>query len=311
MKKLLALFLAVVAVPLMAQNTKGYKKTKDGLYYRLYNESKGTRPKEGDIVKLSLSYKNSKDSVIFDSKINSQDGTPFIEFMLTAPSFKGSFEDALTLMTEGDSASFLINADSVFLKSFLLPELPSYIAKGSMLTFNTRLVKVTSAEAYELQRVAMEEKAAAEAEANRVMESQVLEKYVKDHNIQVKPTPSGLYYVERVKGSGAAPGKGSKVKVNYTGRFLDGTIFDTSDEATAKAEGVYDARRPYKPIEFNLGEGMVIPGWEEGITLMSAGTKAQFILPSSIAYGAAGAGPIAPYSTLLFDVELVSFSPAE
>ena len=259
MKKLLALFLAVVAVPLMAQNTKGYKKTKDGLYYRLYNESKGTRPKEGDIVKLSLSYKNSKDSVIFDSKINSQDGTPFIEFMLTAPSFKGSFEDALGLMAEGDSASFLINADSVFLKSFLLPELPPYIAKGSMLTFNTRLVKVTSAKEYEQQRIAREDQAAAEAAANFAGESDALEKYVHDHNIQVKPTASGLYYIEKIKGVGTTPGKGSKVKVNYTGRFLDGTVFDTSDEATAKAEGVYDARRPYEPIEFNLGEGMVIP----------------------------------------------------
>ena len=92
--------------------------------------------------------------------------------------------------------------------------------------------------------------------------------------------------------------------------MLDGSVFDTSNEAVAKQAGVFDERRPYEPIEFALGQGQVIPGWDEGISLMSAGSKGKLIIPSIIGYGEQGAGPIPPYSPLVFDVELVSFTPA-
>jgi FKBP-type peptidyl-prolyl cis-trans isomerase 2 len=100
------------------------------------------------------------------------------------------------------------------------------------------------------------------------------------------------------------------VKVNYVGKLLDGTVFDTSDPEIAKKAGVYDQRRPYEPIEFPLGVGQVIPGWEEAISMMQAGTKATLVIPSNLAYGEQGAGGfIPPFSTLTFDVELVSFGP--
>ena len=101
------------------------------------------------------------------------------------------------------------------------------------------------------------------------------------------------------------------VKVNYIGRLLDGTVFDTSIEAAAKEAGLFDERRPYEPIEFPLGEGQVIPGWDEGISLMNVGTKAHFIIPPALAYGSRGSGPIPPNAPLVFDVELVSASPAK
>jgi FKBP-type peptidyl-prolyl cis-trans isomerase len=149
------------------------------------------------------------------------------------------------------------------------------------------------------------------AELRKNEEPKAFANYLETNKVTAKPTATGLYYIEITKGKGPKPAKGSKVKVNYTGRLFDGSVFDTSDEAVAKQAGVYDERRTYEPIEFPLGQGQVIPGWDEGISLMSAGAKGQLLIPSAIGYGEQGAGPIPPYSPLVFDVELVSFTPAQ
>jgi FKBP-type peptidyl-prolyl cis-trans isomerase len=290
----------------------GYDKSETGLFSKFYtNTAEGVSPKEGDMVKVIMYYKNSKDSILFDSRKVGQNGAASIEFPLGVSTFKGSFEDALAMMKVGDSASFIISADSVYLKTFKQPELPKYVEKGSMLTFEAKLEKVTSkAEADEKRKQAMEERKV-KMELMKSEEAKLMTNYLIENKINVKPTESGLIYIEKTKGKGAKATKGCKVKVNYTGRLLDGTVFDTSDKATAQKAGTYNEQRPYEPIEFTLGGGEVIAGWDEGLMLMSAGTKAQFIIPSSIGYGEQGGGPIAPYSTLVFDVELVSFTPAK
>ena len=107
-------------------------------------------------------------------------------------------------------------------------------------------------------------------------------------------TTSGLDYVEVEAGTGAQAEAGKTVAVHYTGRFQDGKVFDSS---ISRGE----------PIEFQLGKGNVIKGWDEGIALMKVGGKAQFIIPPGLAYGERGAGGvIPPNATLVFDVELVS-----
>lgn len=113
----------------------------------------------------------------------------------------------------------------------------------------------------------------------------------------VVTTDSGLQYVVLEEGTGASPGPGSMVAVHYTGTLEDGTVFDSSRERG-------------QPIEFPLGRGQVIPGWDEGIALMKEGGKARLIIPSELAYGEQGIqGIIPPGATLIFDVELVSVSP--
>jgi peptidylprolyl isomerase len=110
---------------------------------------------------------------------------------------------------------------------------------------------------------------------------------------EVQTTASGLQYIMLEEGDGPSPQPGDLVKVNYVGMLEDGTEFDNS---YARGE----------PIQFPIGQGMVIPGWEEGIALLKVGSKAQLIIPSELAYGEAGAGGvIPPNATLYFDVELV------
>lgn len=291
---------------------EGYELSDNGVYAKFYNHNEeGVKPVEGDVVRLTMSYSNSKDSVLFDTKVMKPNGNDYIEFPLGKPTFKGSFEEAITMMAVGDSASFKISADSVYLKTFMAQEIPAYIEKGSMLTFEAKLTKISSKDEVEAERAKKMEEQRVMMELRKNEEPKVLAKYLEDNKINAKPTASGLIFVESTKGKGPKPTKGSIVKVNYTGRLLDGKVFDTSDETIAKEAGVFDSRRPYQPIEFPLGMGQVIPGWEEGIALMSAGSKGKLILPSSVGYGAQGGGPIPPYSTLVFDVELVSFEKAK
>ncbi|MEM1258571.1 MAG: peptidylprolyl isomerase [Bacteroidota bacterium] len=107
-------------------------------------------------------------------------------------------------------------------------------------------------------------------------------------------TTSGLRYKIIQKGHGAKAEKGKTVAVHYEGSLDDGQVFDSS----------YSRKQP---IEFPLGMGQVIPGWDEGISLLQVGDKARFVIPSHLGYGSRGAGGvIPPNATLLFDVELMS-----
>lgn len=106
-------------------------------------------------------------------------------------------------------------------------------------------------------------------------------------------TDSGLRYTVLSKGNGDSPNKGDLVKVHYKGQLLDETVFDSSYKRN-------------EPIEFKVGIGQVIPGWDEGIMLLKKGDKARFVIPSNLAYGESGAGGvIPPNSTLIFEVELL------
>ncbi|MCD8440418.1 peptidylprolyl isomerase [Tenacibaculum finnmarkense] len=106
-------------------------------------------------------------------------------------------------------------------------------------------------------------------------------------------TPSGLRYRILQNGDGKQATKGANVSVHYKGQLLDGTVFDSS----------YKRKQP---IDFAIGVGQVIAGWDEGIQLLKVGDKARFVIPSNLGYGKAGAGgAIPPNATLIFDVELM------
>ncbi len=106
-------------------------------------------------------------------------------------------------------------------------------------------------------------------------------------------TASGLRYKIIQKGNGTKAEKGQTVSVHYEGALVDGTVFDSSYKRN-------------QPIDFKLGVGQVIPGWDEGISMLKVGDKARFVIPSNLAYGSAGAGGVIPGdATLVFDVELM------
>lgn len=108
---------------------------------------------------------------------------------------------------------------------------------------------------------------------------------------EVKETPSGLQYIVEKEGTGAQPTATDEVTVHYTGKLLNGTVFDSSVNRG-------------EPATFPLNR--VIPGWTEGVQLMKEGAKYTFFIPSDLAYGAQGVpNAIPPHSTLIFEVELI------
>ena len=150
------------------------------------------------------------------------------------------------------------------------------------------------AEAWNPEQAFEEFKAAGAArkEAAKNAEKKVLEEAVKGMEV----TSSGLYYTIKKPGVGDQPKAGDKVSVHYRGMLLDGTVFDSSYQRN-------------QPIEFQLGVGQVISGWDEGIALLNKGALAKLVIPSALAYGEAGAGGvIPPNATLIFEVALVDFS---
>jgi len=106
----------------------------------------------------------------------------------------------------------------------------------------------------------------------------------------VTVTDSGLQYRELASGDGATPEADDTVEVHYEGTLIDGTVFDSSYERG-------------EPVSFQVGQ--VIEGWQEALQLMSVGDTWEIVIPSELAYGAQGQGPIGPHETLIFEVELL------
>ena len=134
---------------------------------------------------------------------------------------------------------------------------------------------------------------------NKEIEKDKIKKLELDKIISItkgmEKTKSGLFHLIENKGNNDFPSIGSTVSVHYTGKLVDGTIFDSSYQRN-------------NPISFVLGKGQVIEGWDEGLLKMAKGGSGKFVIPSNLAYGENGAGGIIPpNSTLIFDLELVDF----
>ena len=140
---------------------------------------------------------------------------------------------------------------------------------------------------------AMEERQQAEAAEKGKINREAGEAFLAENakRPEVKTTATGLQYEIVKEGDGPMPTAQDSVTVHYTGKLIDGTVFDSSVERGAPA---------------TFGVSQVIPGWVEALQMMKAGSKWRLFIPSQLAYGPNGAGPvIGPDSTLIFDVELI------
>lgn len=169
-------------------------------------------------------------------------------------------------------------------------------ADGVAAVFSGEKPRMTYDEAKEEIRkyfTAMEERQRAAAAEIGKANREAGEKFLAENSKrpEVKVTPSGLQYEVVKEGTGAMPEKGDQVKVHYTGRLIDGTVFDSSVERGEPA---------------TFGVTQVIPGWVEALQLMKAGSEWRLYIPPALAYGPNGAGGvIGPDATLIFDVQLL------
>ena len=124
-------------------------------------------------------------------------------------------------------------------------------------------------------------------------EPELIANYVKENGITAAPNAKGLYTIVNKRGNGPVVAVGRTVAIHYTGRLLDGTVFDSSVG--------------HDPLTYTVGQMSLIPGWEEGVMGQTEGSQLRLIIPSAMGYGSQGAGNmIPPYSPLVFDLEIVS-----
>ncbi|MEW6467609.1 MAG: FKBP-type peptidyl-prolyl cis-trans isomerase [Bacteroidota bacterium] len=243
------------------------------------------------------------DSVIYDSwKVNPEGG--LAQYYIEEARFRGALEEGILMMSVGDSASFIISADSV-LKYFPSEDTTQIYPKGSILTFYIKLVQIRSkAEVkaeYDSLYAEYIKSLEVQYKQRKSEEPLLIAGYITKNNIKAKPSPSGTYYIENKKGKGAFPVKGDKVTVSYVAKFLDGTIFDSSLQS-----GYFI---------FTIGNNEAIKGFEESILKSKIGTKATVVIPSSAAYGVEGFQDeqtkefiILPYTPLIYEFEVIKIN---
>jgi FKBP-type peptidyl-prolyl cis-trans isomerase len=197
-------------------------------------------------------------------------------------------EEAIKMMKKGGKATAIVPSSLAFGEKGRAGVVPPF----STMIYELEIINVQTKVEHDKTLAADKKKSEEKLQKNKTEEMANLTKYLKEKNITAKPSPSGIYYIEKIKGSGAKAATGKVVKVHYTGTLLNGTKFDSSRDRN-------------QPFEFTLGQGQVIKGWDEGIALMNVGGKATLIIPSNMGYNERDMGTIPPYSTLVFDVELI------
>ncbi|WP_310398076.1 FKBP-type peptidyl-prolyl cis-trans isomerase [Hymenobacter sp.] len=252
----------------------------------------------GQVLTVFMVFRTGRDSVLMDSRQMQPTPQPVA---LPAQPVAGGLEEALGLLLPGDSAVFRFPADTVFAKTFRQPVPPFIKSSGNAL--------VVLASARELLTVAeitaRQEKLQAEAAkraqlkaaAQTTKDAATIQAYLKKNKLVAKKTAGGTYYLVTRPGKGLPPKKGQTVRVLYRGTVLaTGKEFDSS------------AKHGNEPIAFSLGTGQVIAGWDQGIAMLTKGSKAVLLIPSPLAYGPRGAGADIPADAVLrFEVELVDF----
>lgn len=247
------------------------KKTASGLYYTIHTEGKGEKIKAGD--NIGVNYTGMfMDGKKFDSNTDSafHHMQPFVLEVGRGKVIKG-WDEGLQLLKKNSKATFYIPSVLAYGSQDRGPQIPA----NSILLFDVEIIDMPD---------------------QAKVDDSVIVSYLAKNNIKATKTPSGLYYTITQKGLGPNAKPGKKVTMNYTGKTVDGKIFDSNTDP--KFNHV-------QPFTFSLGQGQVIKGWDEGVQLLNLGSKGAFFIPSGLGYGAQGAGKDIPgNAVLIFDVEL-------
>ena len=278
----------------------GFKKTNSGLHYKFEIKNNSEQQvKMGDVIVGEMVFRLDT-NILFDTKGESQR-----ILMVKDSVFNGyDIDEGLLMMHKGDKATFAIFADSVA-KFFQPNQLPPFYSPGQGQIFYYEITINDLVSQEELQQE--QANFMAEMETRKNEEANTIAKYIEENNITAQPNADGLYVIVKQKGNGPKVAAGKVVQMNYTGRTLEGEMFDSSVEADAKDGGIYNPQRPYEPLSYTVGQMSLIKGWEDGVMGQPAGTKLTIIMPSSLGYGAQGAGQtILPYTPLCFDIDILS-----
>jgi FKBP-type peptidyl-prolyl cis-trans isomerase len=286
-----------------------FKTLSSGIMYAFAVDKPGSnKPQEGDMIKVNMR-SIASGRLLYDSYQANKGKAA--EFGMNKPSFKGDISEVIAFMSPGDSLIAAVDADIIYKNT--KNKRPDFIKKGDKIEYQIKLISIKSKEQVQKEQQAQMQKQMQEQlakqkkdqEKAKIEDEKKLQAYFKKNNLTPTKTASGMYYTIIAEGNGQKPQNGYQVKMNYDGKLLDETKFDSNIDT---------AFGHVTPFEFKLGTGAVIRGWDEGVALLSKGSKAIFYIPSGMAYGSnarpgGGANPkgIPANSPLVFNVELLDF----
>lgn len=286
--------LYVAVAILVVLQSCGPKTTDGGLTYTILNDSAGTNLQLGGLAYVHLTYSNEKDT--FNSK-KENGGFPIAIRLQDSLKIKGGLEEVLLLLSKGDSATFTVRNDSLYKNIFQI-QMPKEVKPENLTVFNLKVVKTLTKDSVSiLEKKMKEEQLAAEMQRQAQAQMQIMkdtleiQKYCKAKGLKAKRTRDGVYYVVKKAAEGITLQPGDTANTFYTGKLLDGTVFDSNV-----------GKQPFPVV---VAMTQVIRGWHSGLMALKKGEKGTLIIPSSLAYGDRGQGPIPPNSILVFDIEVV------
>ncbi len=259
-----------------------YSEGSGGIYYKLIKIGELSKKAQyGDYITADISYLTMNDSVFFKGRRKLQ---------LSSPGFTGSIDECFTMLAKGDSASFIISADQFFNKT-LENSLPGFIKPNNMMKVSIGIIEIQTQSEYEKEKEAFLRWIDDFGEYEKI----VLQQFLRQEQLPVKATSSGMYYLKIHEGKGKKIALGDTITINYEGKFLNGKFFDSTIRSKQLFQFVYGT------------EWQVVKGLEEAIGMMQEGEKAFVILPSDLAFGREGSstGIIPPYTSLIFEVEII------
>lgn len=286
------LLIGVFCVSLMNAQVR---ETESGLRHEFLVNEPGMPAKVGDLVTLHMLIESNSGQEIRNSW---KQGKPIL-FPSRVSSFQSDIYESVRLMSEGDSARFWVNADSMYLKVFK-KEKPKEIKSGSDLLLTIKSIKVRSQKEYKEEQAEFYNENLKEdqklVDERKKQEEIKIQKFISESGFQFKKTKSGAYYAITGEGKGEQyPVKGKAVVFSYVGMLIDGTQFESTDEDVGHA------------VTFTIGDNSVIQGWEDVFPNIPIGGKAQMIIPSHLGYGNIAKGDRLPANSILvFDVQLVA-----
>jgi len=263
----------------------GFKNAGHGIYYQLHAMGEDSlKAKAGDYITVNLSYLTMDDSVFFKG---------IRKIQVSEPAYEGAIDECFSMLSVGESATFIISADNFFAVTLQNP-LPRFISTGSNIRISIEMLEIQSQKEYNKEKEAF----LSWIEDFGDYEKIILKQFIAEEKLAVSPLSSGIYYLILNQGIGKKVEIGDTVTVNYEGRFLNGKFFDS----TIKRK---------QPFQFVYGtEWQVIEGLEEAIGIMREGEKSLFILPSERGFGTSGStnSIIPPFTSLIFEVEILKVS---
>ncbi len=297
-------YILLIAVFSLTACQQSFKKGDKGLEYKIINNGSGPKVKIGDFMQMhicQIANNGKKDSVLNDTRTTS--GAVIEPF--DANSIPPEYFKIISQLRKGDSLVMRILADSIFSQN--PGQMPSYFKKGCYFTTTVKLLNIfhnvkEADSARMAERKLIEVRDSIENIGIMTEQNKVLQDYFKKNNINAVKSTQGVYVQITQPGTGANIDTTVIVKTNYTGRTLDGKMFDSN---TDPSKGHVEPFNVNMTNDMTYGRG-VIKGWTDGLKLLNKGAKAKMFIPSPLAYGKQGAGAdIEPNTILVFDIEIV------